>query len=303
MGNPGTSADRSGAVFAPEPGLRGVLAPNPSPMTFRGTVTWIVGTGAVAVIDPGPDHPRHLAAILAALRPGETVSHIVVTHAHADHSALAPALRAATGAPVLGFGDAKAGRSAIMTALDGTEGGARGEGTDAGFRPDATLADGVTLAGGDWSLRALHTPGHFGNHISLIWGDAVFSGDHVMGWSSSVIAPPDGDMGDYMASLARLRAQGAHRLYPAHGDPVPDPAARIDALIHHRHAREAEILAVLTAGPADAARIARQVYAGTPAALLGAATMNVLAHLVDLTQRNRVHPQGPLTRTARFSRS
>lgn len=276
------------------PGVRRVVAPNPSPMTFRGTNSYIVGRGEVAVIDPGPADPVHLAALVAALGPGERVSHIFVTHAHKDHSALAPALSAATGAPVLAFGDAEAGRSALMADLARRDGAVGGEGADRSFHPDLPLADGQTVTGAGWSLRALHTPGHFGNHLCLAIGDLVFSGDHVMGWSTSVVAPPDGDMGAYMASLARLAAEAPARLLPGHGDPIDAPATRIAELIAHRLAREAAILEALASGPATAEALARRIYLDTPEALMAAASRNVFAHLIDFLQRNLARPDGQI---------
>lgn len=280
----------AGVVQWPEPGLRLVLAPNRSPMTLHGTNTFLLGEGAVAVIDPGPDDPRHLAAILAALGPGEWISHIFVTHAHLDHSALAGRLAARTGAPVLAFGDAGAGRSPIMAALAAEGGIGGGEGIDVGFRPDILLADGAVTEGEGWSLRSIHTPGHIGNHLSfaadLPGGPVIFSGDHVMGWSTSIVSPPDGDMGAFLDSLDRLGREPAGRYYPAHGDPIPDPQARLAELIRHRRAREAQILAALADGPSDAATLARRIYLDTPAMLLPAAARNVLAHLIDLTERN-----------------
>ncbi len=244
------------------------------------------------MIDPGPDDPRHLAAILAALAPGETVSHILVTHAHLDHSPLSRALSAATGAPVLAFGDAEAGRSPAMQRLAAAGMMRGGEGVDAGFRPDIALPDGAVVEGPDWSLRAIHTPGHFGNHLSfatLLDGIAVvLTGDHVMGWASSLVSPPDGDMRAYMQSLDRLAEESADRFYPAHGAPVDAPAARLDFLRRHRLDREAQILAALDDGPADIATLAGRVYRDTPPALMPAARRNLLAHLIDLTERNRV---------------
>ena len=171
----------------PNPDLRLVRAPNPSAMTERGTNTWIVGRGAVAVIDPGPADEAHLAAILAALGPSERVSHILVTHAHADHSALAPALAQATGAPVLAFGTARDGMTRAMADL--AAGAAGGEGLDLAFRPDIRLSDGETVQGAGWSLTAIHTPGHLGSHLCFRWGRLGFSGDHVMAWSTSLVSP------------------------------------------------------------------------------------------------------------------
>ncbi|WP_323764698.1 MBL fold metallo-hydrolase [Marinovum sp.] len=283
------------------PGLRRILAPNPSPMTFWGTNTYLLGTRDIAVIDPGPEDPVHLEAILAALPAGARVSHIIVTHAHLDHAPLARPLARATGAPVLGFGDATAGRSAVMTALAKSGLGGGGKGVDRGFSPDVLLADGATLETADWRLTALHTPGHMGNHICLAWGDALFSGDHVMGWASSLVSPPDGDLTDFMASCTRLAAHPWHRFYPGHGAPIETPGARLDWLISHRLSREAEILAGLTSGPLTAAALAARIYHDVPPALLPAARRNVFAHLVDLTGRGRVAPLSVLGIDETFS--
>lgn len=291
-----------GAVERLAQGLRRVLAPNPSPMTFRGTNTYLLGTRDIAVIDPGPDDPAHLDAILAALEPGQSIAAIVVTHAHLDHSPLARPLARESGAPVHAFGTARAGRSARMQALAGSEGLGGGEGVDSAFAPDEVLADGATLAGTGWTLEALHTPGHFGNHLSLAWGDRLFTGDLVMGWASSLVSPPDGDLTDFMASLERLRARRWSVLYPGHGAPVMAPAQRLADLVDHRRAREAAILSAVGEAGADPAELARRVYTDTPPALLPAAARNVLAHLIDLRERGLVTTDGPLAAEARFMR-
>jgi len=291
-----------GQVRQVAPGLRQVLAPNPSPMTLHGTNTWIVGEGRVAVIDPGPALPAHLAAILAALGPGETVSHILVTHAHRDHSPLARPLAEATGAPVLAFGDALAGRSPVMARLAASGAAGGGEGIDAGFAPDEALADGDEVDGGDWRMTALHTPGHFGNHLSFIWGARLFTGDQVMGWSSSLISPPDGDVAQYLASLDRLAAVGAQVAHSGHGADIADPGARIAELAAHRRQREAEVLAALADGPADAAVLAARIYTATPPVLMAAAARNVLAHLIDLSERGLITARAPLSAGAVFER-
>ncbi len=283
-----------------EPGLRRILAPNPSPMTYRGTNTYLVGTRGVAVIDPGPSSDAHLQAILKAVGPDQHVSHIIVTHTHLDHSPLARPLADATGAPVLAFGDATAGHSAVMQQLaqNGMIGG--GEGIDTDFTADETIRDGSVITGDGWQLEAIHTPGHIGNHLSFAWGDACFTADHVMGWASSLVSPPDGDLTDFMASCARLSARNWRVFYPGHGAAVHKPNARLDWLITHRRGREAEILAVLQHGPATAGVIAKTIYTDTPAALLGAATRNVLAHLIDLTGKSTVSPINELHADAKF---
>lgn len=282
------------------PGLRRILAPNPSPMTFRGTNTYLLGTTDLAVIDPGPDDSRHLSAILASVRPGQRISHILVTHAHLDHSPLARPLARACGAPVLAYGDARAGRSDVMADLAsrGLVGG--GEGVDAAFRPDEVLADEAIVRAEGWELRALWTPGHFGNHLSLVSGDAVFTGDLVMGWASSLVSPPDGDLTDFMASCRRLRTLRAAVFHPGHGAPVLDPASRVDWLIGHRLTREASIRAELAAGPATAADLTARIYTDTPTLLMRAAERNVLAHLIDLCTRGIAMPDGPMDADARF---
>lgn len=283
------------------PRLRCLLAPNPSPLTGQGTNTYLIGSGEVAVVDPGPDMPDHLAAILAALSPGEQISRIVVTHAHRDHSALAAVLAGVTGAEILAYGTALDGRSALMTNL-APHLPSSGEGLDLGFRPDRLLANGDTIEGPDWQLTALHTPGHLGGHLCLATGDTLLSGDHVMGWSTTLVAPPDGDMGAYMASLHRLAEMSWRRFLPGHGAAVEDPVARIGELIAHRSAREAEILAGLAAGSTTIPALTRLIYHDTHPGLLPAAERNVLAHLIDLTARNLVlavpfpHPE------ARFHR-
>lgn len=286
-----------------EPGLRRIVAPNPSPMTYRGTNTYLLGDCELAVIDPGPNSLAHLNAIQAALEPGQRISHIVVTHAHLDHSPLAASLSDRTGAPVYGFGSASAGRSAIMTqlALAGLAGG--GEGVDTAFTPDVALADGDIIKGQGWSLRAIHTPGHIGNHLCLGWDDACFTADHVMGWASSLVSPPDGDLTDFMASCHSLQSYDWRVFHPGHGAPIHDPAARLRWLISHRQAREAAILTALAKCPADAATLAAQIYVETPTALMGAATRNVFAHLVDLTGKSLVSPIGELSVATEFRRS
>jgi len=283
------------------PPIRCLRAANPSPLTGSGTNTWLVGGSEVAVIDPGPDLDDHLQAILSALRPGARITRILVTHAHRDHSALVPRLAALTGAEVLAYGTATDGRSPLMTAL-AADLSPSTEGLDLGFRPDRRLAGGDRITGPDWELAAIHTPGHLGGHLCFAMGETLFSGDHVMGWSTTLVAPPDGDMGAYMTSLARLQQQSWSRMLPGHGDPVADPAQRLADLVTHRLAREAALLTALTRGPMSIPDLTRAVYTETPPHLLAAAAQNVLAHLIDLASRNLVGATPALHPAAVFHR-
>ncbi|MCV6585761.1 MAG: MBL fold metallo-hydrolase [Marinibacterium sp.] len=282
------------------PGLRRILAPNPSPMTERGTNTYLLGQRDIVVIDPGPARDDHLDAILRAIGPDQRITAIVVTHSHLDHSPLARPLADRTGAQVLGFGPSGTGRSAIMSRLaeSGLAGG--GEGIDPDFAPDHRVADGDIITFDDQRLDVLHTPGHMGNHIALAWGDICFTGDLVMGWASSLVSPPDGDLTDFMASCRRLRGRDWSVFHAGHGDPITAPSERLDWLIAHRLTREAAILEALTDGPATAAELARRIYTDTPPALLPAAERNVLAHLIDLVGQSRTEPLETLSATARF---
>jgi glyoxylase-like metal-dependent hydrolase (beta-lactamase superfamily II) len=276
-----------------------VLAPNHSPMTGLGTNTFLLGSETLALIDPGPDIPAHLKALLAAIN-GRPVSHIFVTHSHRDHSPLARTLSEKTGAAIYAFGDSQSGRSAAMQALsnNGLAGG--GEGVDPDFKPDYLLKDAECVTGNWGALTALHTPGHMGNHMCFQWGTALFSGDHVMGWASSLVSPPDGDLTDFMASCEELRALDAKIFYPAHGAPISDPKARLEWLINHRRGREAQILAALRNGPATPRELADNIYVDTAHDLRAAAERNVFAHLVDLLKRNEIAVVGPLSALSTF---
>ncbi|MDD9715241.1 MBL fold metallo-hydrolase [Dinoroseobacter sp. PD6] len=279
------------------PGLRRVIAENPSPMTYWGTNSFVLGTGRVAVIDPGPAGGDQVDTILGLLDPGEVVSHVFVTHAHLDHSPGARELAARSGAPVLAFGDASAGRSPVMAAL--AEGGALegGEGVDRAFEPDIRLAHGDRVDGGDWTLEALWTPGHFGNHLSFACPeqDALFCGDLVMGWSTSLVSPPDGDLSAFMASLDLLARRREATFHAGHGAPIVDPRARIAELVAHRQMRSTQIRAALGEAPGTAAALAARIYTEIPRPLLPAAARNVLAHLIDMASRNEADHEGPLT--------
>lgn len=281
--------------------VRRVRADNASAMTGSGTNAYLLGEAQVAVIDPGPDDPAQLDALLASLGPGEEIAAILITHAHLDHSAIAPRLSQITGAPVHAFGPADAGRSPAMQALAKAGLSSGGEGIDHGFAPDVLLPDGAWISLGDLAIEAIHTPGHMGGHLCFGVDGLLFSGDHAMGWATSLVSPPDGDMGAYMRSLARLSARSWHQMLPGHGETVADPAARLAELAGHRRKREAEVLAELARAPGTAAELARRIYTDTPAALLPAATRNVLAHLIDLAENNRAIPQGTITSSTRFA--
>lgn len=284
------------------PGVARVTANNPSAMTFSGTRSYLVGETTLAVIDPGPEDAAHHAALMRAVA-GRAVAAILVTHSHRDHSPGARALAAATGAPVLAFGRHGAGMRPRMRALAEAGGLGGGEGADAAFAPDRALEDGALVEGPGWALRAVHTPGHLSNHLAFVLEGAglAFTGDAAMGWSSTLVSPPDGDMGECVASLARLRGLGLARLLPGHGHPVEDPAALLDWQIAHRRAREAAVLAALAAGPADAATVAARVYVDLKPALLPAAARNALAHLLALEEAGRARALDPLSAAARFA--
>lgn len=302
MPSPDDFNPRPGFAEQLQPGLRRILAPNPSPMTYRGTNTYLLGHRDIAVIDPGPSSDAHLQAILDALKPGQRISHIIATHSHLDHSPLAAPLSDKTGAPVLAYGGPLAGRSRVMTHLaeQGLAGG--GEGIDADFRPDVEVSDGEKIEGEDWTLEVIHTPGHLGNHIALAWGDVCFTADHVMGWASSLVSPPDGDLTDFMAACHKLGARNWSVFHAGHGAPITDPADRLTWLIQHRLSRESQILGALADAPGTAGELARRIYVETPSALLPAAERNVFAHLVDLAGKNRVAPKGRLSVQAQFRR-
>lgn len=289
----------AGVVQDLAPGLRGIIAPNPGPMTHWGTNTFLLGERQLIVIDPGPASPKHLDAVLGAIGQAE-VTHILITHPHLDHSPLAPILATQTEAPVYGFGPPEAGRSPLMATLAeaGLAGG--GEGVDTGFRPDKTFADGDLIPGEDGSLRVLHTPGHFAGHVSFQWGDTLLSGDHVMDWSSSLVSPPDGDLTAFMATSQRLRDTVAGTYFPSHGGPLLDPADRLNWLIAHRQAREDALLNVLSLKPKSIAELTHKVYTDTPKPLLPAAERNVFANLIDLVQRNEVVATPTLGRAAMY---
>ena len=265
------------------PLIRRVTANNPGPFTYMGTGTYIVGRGEVAVIDPGPDMGEHLEAIHAAI-PGERVSHILVTHHHIDHSPLAKPLSQSTGARV--WGRAVAG-PIVEDAVKLEAGYDR-------FTPDIPLAGGEVIEGDGWTFEAIHTPGHTSNHIcyALREENALFSGDHIMGWSTTVVTPPDGNMGDYLRSLQRVRERDFATLWPTHGPPIRDVTPFLEAYAAHRLDRERQILGRLAAGDTRIKAMVPVIYAAVDPRLHPAAAHSVLAHMIELVKSGRVVAEG-----------
>jgi glyoxylase-like metal-dependent hydrolase (beta-lactamase superfamily II) len=272
------------------PLIRRLVAHNDSPFTAWGTGTYVIGNGAVAVIDPGPDDAAHIDTLLAGLGK-ETVSHIVVTHTHRDHSPGARLLKTRTGAPILGCGP------------HGPEGETVEAGPDREHRPDRQLYEGDSVAGADWTLGTVATPGHTSNHLcyALAEEKSLFTGDHVMGWSTSVVSPPDGDMTQYMASLAKLLPREDRLYYPTHGAPIAAPQAYVAQLIEHRREREEQVLACLRAGPSTIEAMVGKLYADVDPRLHRAAARSVLAHLLKLVDEGRVSGEGATPAGARYS--
>jgi glyoxylase-like metal-dependent hydrolase (beta-lactamase superfamily II) len=272
---------RYGIAEQISPSIQRLLAPNPGPFTFRGTGVYIVGAGkSVAVIDPGPDLPEHIKALKRALD-GRKVSHILITHTHKDHSPAAKPLSQWSGAPTYGFGP--------HAETDDVE-----EGGDHLFMPDVRVTDGDWILGENFTIEALHTPGHTANHIcyALEEEKALFTGDHVMGWSTSVIAPPDGNMGDYLRSLEKLIARDDAILYPTHGSPIADPEHFLHAYLIHRRMREAQIAGSLARGTDTIAAIVAKLYVGLQPVLTRAAALTVQAHLEHMIEEGKVTRDG-----------
>lgn len=270
------------------PGVVRVTAGNAGPFTFHGTNSYLVGTDALAVIDPGPRDEAHLAALMKAIA-GRPVSHILVSHTHADHSPLAGPLARATGAKVHAHGPHRPARPLRIGEVSPLDAG-----VDKAFSPDVTLADGARVEGDGWTLTAIHTPGHTANHLAFaLEGTGIlFSADHVMAWSTTIVAPPDGAMADYIASLDRLLERDDERYLPGHGGPVARPAAFLRALKAHRGMRERAVLERLRAGDRTIAEMVAAIYRDTDPRLHGAAGLSVLAHLEDLAARGRVATEG-----------
>lgn len=274
----------TGRIERPEPLVRRILAPNASPYTYTGTQTYLVGDDkAVAVIDPGPAEDAHLDALIAAIGGAQVVA-IACTHTHRDHSPAAAPLAKRTGAPIIGC--------APLTMED--DGPRADAAFDVDYRPDRVLRDGESIRGPAFTLTALATPGHTSNHLcfALEESDALFTGDHVMGWSTSVVAPPDGDMGDYMRSLDLLYQRQDRIYYPAHGAPIDNPRQFVRSMIGHRRQRERQILRLLEEGVGAIPALVARMYAGLDPRLVGAAGRSVLAHLIDLERRGLARREG-----------
>ena len=268
------------------PHVARVTAKNPSPFTFHGTNSYLVGDSELAVIDPGPENDEHFDALLRAVA-GRPVTHILVSHTHRDHSPLAARLSLTTGAPVYAEGPHRPARNpATGTPLD--------NGADTAFRPDVVLADGETIAGNGWTLRTVLTPGHTANHaaFALEGTGLLFSADHVMAWSTTIVAPPDGSMADYMASLDKLIERDDELLLPGHGGPVKNPREYLRGLKEHRLQREHAILDRLKHGDRSVGELVKAIYRDTDPKMHAAAGLSVLAHLEDLVDRRLVETDG-----------
>jgi len=275
------------------PLIRRVIAKNPGPFTFTGTGTYIVGHGSVAVIDPGPADNDHILALMAALE-GETVSHILITHTHLDHSPAAAALQQLTGAQTYGFGPHGAGKRAEGIVVE--------EGGDMDFVPDIKLNGGESLSGDDWTIDVIYTPGHTSNHLCFALADerAVFTGDHIMGWSTTVIAPPDGDMKAYFESLSTMLKREDAVYWPTHGPSIDTPKDFVSSLIAHRQAREQDILTALHGGKSTIAEMVPVIYADLDPRLHPAAGLSVFAHLIHLREQGVIVSDGKPHIAARF---
>jgi glyoxylase-like metal-dependent hydrolase (beta-lactamase superfamily II) len=280
-------------------GVWRVTCNNPSPFTFHGTNSYIIGPGrAVAVIDPGPENDQHFEALMRALK-GKVVSHILISHTHRDHSPLARRLQAETGALTVAEGPHRASRP-----LHEGEENPFSESSDYDFRPDITLADGASVEGDGWKVTGIHTPGHAANHaaFALEGTGILFSADHVMAWATTIVAPPDGSMADFMASIDKLIArEGQDKIFfPGHGGPVSDPPAFLRGLRTHRRMRERAIFERVKAGDTDIDQMVKAIYARTDPRLHPAAALSVLAHLEDLVERGEILTEGPPALSGRY---
>jgi len=281
-----------GKVTQISPLIRRIVAHNPSPFTFYGTGTYIIGTDEVAVIDPGPAMPSHMHAMEKALK-GLKVSHILVTHNHMDHSPAAHPLKLMTGADIYAYDTSH--MSLSPTAVE--------EGRDTDFKPDHILKDGDLIKGPDWDMDVVHTPGHLSNHLcfALRQEKALFCGDHVMGWATSVVVPPDGNMKDYLKSLEKLLHRDDEIYYPTHGNPIHEPLDFVRALIKHRHGRERQIMDCIKTGSQSIDQMIELMYSDVPTYLHPAAASSLTAHLIHMSEDGRITCEGKITRETIFS--
>ncbi len=287
---------RHGEAVLVAPGVRRVTAPNPGPFTFHGTNTFLIGEEELAVLDPGPPHADHLEAIIRTIG-GARVGRILVSHTHLDHSPAARLLQARTGAPILAAGPHRPARALGGAGTDRLDAGA-----DLDFSPDVQLADGEIVEGGGYRLEAVATPGHAANHLAfaLLGRDIIFPGDHVMGWATTIVAPPDGSMSDYMASLERLLARPESRYFPAHGGDIREAHAFVRGLKAHRKMRERAIVERLEQGDRTIAEMVPRIYNGLEPRLAGAAALSTLAHLEDLLTRGIVSSDAAPSLSGRY---
>ena len=277
-----------------------ILAPNPSPMTFKGTNTYIIDEGELAIIDPGPLNDEHFGNILDVIS-SRPVKYIFLTHSHIDHSPLANKLSAELNTPTYGYGPSYAGLSSTMLCLikNGYESGS--EGIDYQFKPNHLIKNNQRFKLNDTIISAIHTPGHMGNHVCFQYGKILFSGDHVMGWATSMVSPPYGDLTQFMASCRLLKSKEFNLFLPGHGDPVKNPSERLNFLINHRLERERQIKEAIKRTPLTALKITESVYTDVDKSLIPAATRNVFAHLIDLHERELIEFLGEISEETKAS--
>jgi len=282
-----------GVMIEVTPLIRRIVANNPGPYTFMGTGTYVVGRGKVAVIDPGPAYPEHVDALLAALD-GEEITHQLITHTHIDHSPAAELVKERTGAQTFGFGPHGAGKYAKDAVVEA--------GGDKDFVPDVALKDSDVIEGDGWTFECVHTPGHTSNHLCYHLRDenALFPGDHVMGWSTTVVSPPDGDMADYMASLQMLAERSDEIYYPTHGGPIKKPQRYVWGILVHRKQRETQILECLDQGVTNILAMVDRMYQDLDPRLTGAAQHSVFSHIIDLAERGIIASDGEISLKAGY---